>query len=55
VKERGGDSWLAVCMVSAEMLNCKLLSTQAARWPNFCYISIKELLKVSYSFKYITK
>ncbi len=22
--------WLAVCMVSAEMLNCKLLSTRAA-------------------------
>jgi len=39
VKARGGDSyfvlreklkWLAVCMASAEMLNCKLLSTPAA-------------------------
>jgi hypothetical protein len=34
VKDRGRDSdrslkWLAVSMVSAEMLNCKLLSTQA--------------------------
>ncbi len=26
----GSLKWLAVCMVSAEMLNCKLLSTQAA-------------------------
>jgi hypothetical protein len=25
-----GLKWLAVCIVSAEMLNCKLLSTQAA-------------------------
>jgi hypothetical protein len=37
MKEWGGDScfdgrlkWLAVCMVTTEMLNCKLLSIPAA-------------------------
>jgi hypothetical protein len=24
--------WLAVCLLSAEMLNCRLLSTQAANY-----------------------
>jgi hypothetical protein len=37
----GSLKWHVVCMVSAEMLNCKLLSTQAAGIKHFTLHDLK--------------
>jgi hypothetical protein len=45
----GSLKWLVVCMVSAEMINCKLLSTQAADIKHFTLHDVKSPLKMTKS------